>query len=744
MYEAFYKLTTKPFRLSPDPQFFYPSAGHKRALSYLLYGLNQAEGFVVITGSPGTGKTTLAHKLLSQIDAQSVMVAHLASTQIEAEDLLRLVAASFKLRSEHVSKAALLKDIESFLLARARERKRCLLVVDEAQNLPARSIEELRMLSNFQVGNKALMQVFLLGQEQFRTMLDSSEFEQLRQRVIADYHLHALDAEETRRYIEARLQHAGWQNDPQFDAGAYTQIFQYTGGLPRRINMFCDRLLLFGYLEGLHALTQTTVSAVIAELHNEILPRNGNVVFTPADRAADPVAATEPHAPMPAAVRISSPPADNPAPPAIPTLAARAVTDRAAASQSVTAAPAMPPSTAKPVDAVPAKTGRLHAARSAPAAPMHDISDASIADFLLTPSPRTPSTAANIDGLDLNTLNEQPHRLSRSAPSLAGTESRWLLMLSAGCVVLALLAFWLYPSMRDSLRRMQPAETGSQAVLSGPVEHSTELAQQITDPSENILTENRILAAPPVTPDNAPAVGSTEESLHESTEAAVITPAQEKTDSVENKPATITVTSSKPVSRSAGHTAKSIKPESKIPLKTKSDAGTVTRQDPVSTPPASEAKLVTAEPLDKAGPSATMVSELPAIAQTDTRAQINPISQRELALLLMKFTRYYEEGNLPMFLSLFDEQVRTEDSNSIEAIRNDYSDLFRKSNLRQILFGDLHWENAGRLAQGSGPFEVRISTMEGEPARSLKGDITFHLEKKDGRIVIIALYHTPH
>lgn len=747
MYEAFYKLTTKPFRLSPDPQFFYPSAGHKRALSYLLYGLNQAEGFVVITGSPGTGKTTLAHKLLSQIDAQSVMVAHLASTQIEAEDLLRLVAASFKLRSEHVSKAALLKDIESFLLARARERKRCLLVVDEAQNLPARSIEELRMLSNFQVGNKALMQVFLLGQEQFRTMLDSSEFEQLRQRVIADYHLHALDAEETRRYIEARLQHAGWQNDPQFDAGAYTQIFQYTGGLPRRINMFCDRLLLFGYLEGLHALTQATVSTVIAELHNEILPRNGNVVFTPADRAADPVAAMEPPAPAPATVRISSPPVDNPAPTAIAALAARTVTDRAAASQPVTAAPAVPSRTptAKPVDAVPTKTARLHAARSAPAAPVHDISDASIADFLLTPSPRTSSTAANIEGLDLNTLNEPPHRLSRSAPSLAGTESRWLLMLSSGCVVLALLAFWLYPSMRDSLRRMQPAETGSPAVLSGPVEHSTELAQQITDPSENILTENRILAASPsVTPDNAPTAGSAEESLHESNEAAVIIPTLEKTDSVENKPATITVTS-KPVSRSAGYIPKPTKPEYKTPLKTKSDARTVARQDSVSTPPASEAKPVTAEPSgNEAGASATMVSELPAIAQIDTKAPISPISQRELALLLMKFTRYYEEGNLPMFLSLFDEQVRTEDSSSIEAIRNDYSDLFRKSNVRQILFGDLHWENAGRLAQGSGPFEVRISTTEGEPARSLKGDITFHLEKKDGRIVIIALYHTPH
>ena len=735
MYEAFYKLSTKPFRLSPDPQFFYPSAGHKRALSYLLYGLNQAEGFVVITGAPGTGKTTLAHKLLSQIDTQSVVVAHLASTQIEAEDLLRLVAASFKLRSEHVSKAALLKDIESFLLARAREHKRCLLVVDEAQNLPSRSIEELRMLSNFQVGNKALMQVFLLGQQQFRGMLDSPEFEQLRQRVIADYHLQSLDAEESRRYIEARLQHAGWQNDPQFDAGAHARIFEYTGGLPRRINMFCDRLLLFGYLEGLHTLTEATVSSVIAELHNEILPRSSNVVFTPAERPVERVAAIEPRAPALAAVRTPAPP-DIPQSPAVVTHAARPATHSTIAPQPATAPILVSQRPAKPAEPGLAKTARVPAALSvSTVTPVRDVPDSSMADFLLTPSPRKASAAGVTNERGLNTLDEPPRRLSSSAPSLAGTESRWLLMIISACVVLAVLAFWFFPSIHDAFQRMQPSESGSRAPhASDPAKLSTGLAQQITDPSENILTENRILVSPSsAVADHTIAAGSADESPRESNQSTVI-PAPE------NKPAAVVVAGNPPARQASEPAANTAPQEQRSQVKTK----------PGVIPNQRVAALTPTAPVAKPAATAVLQGEPPPPGPTlaptaplDTDASINAISQRELALLVVKFTRYYEEGNLPLFLSLFDAQVRTEDSNTIEVIGTEYSDLFKKTNQRQILLGEIHWENTGRLAQGTGPFEVRISAAEGEPARSLKGDITFHLEKKDGRIVIIALYHTP-
>jgi len=270
VYQSYYNLTGKPFRLSPDPEFFFPSRGHKRALAYLRYGLNQNEGFVVITGAPGTGKTTLAQILLKEMGEKNVVVAHLTTTQLDADDMLRMVAASFGLRYENLDKAALLKTIESFLLGRSREQKRALLVIDEAQNLPARSLEELRMLSNLQVGDKALLQTFLLGQAQFRQMLDHPDLEQLRQRVIANYHLSPLAADEGQRYIESRLKLVDWDNDPHFAELAFELIHEYTEGVPRRINMLCDRILLFGCMEEKHEVTSELVKLVIQELEQEI------------------------------------------------------------------------------------------------------------------------------------------------------------------------------------------------------------------------------------------------------------------------------------------------------------------------------------------------------------------------------------------------------------------------------------------------------------------------------------------
>ncbi len=269
MYESFYKLSGKPFQLSPDPRFFFASRGHKRAMSYLRYGLSQGEGFIVITGGVGTGKTTLVRALFEDLAKENIVAAQLVTTHLEPEDTLRMVAASFGLAHEGAPKAAVMKNLEIFLLARAREGKRILLVVDEAQNLPQESLEELRMLANFQVAGRALLQSFLLGQEEFRDTLQADGLEQVRQRVIAAYHLEPLGLEEMKQYIEHRLSHVGWQHDPKFDEAAYQKIFEFTQGVPRKINTFCDRLLLFGYLEELHELGAAQVCEVGGELQEE-------------------------------------------------------------------------------------------------------------------------------------------------------------------------------------------------------------------------------------------------------------------------------------------------------------------------------------------------------------------------------------------------------------------------------------------------------------------------------------------
>jgi putative secretion ATPase (PEP-CTERM system associated) len=270
MYEAFYGLTGKPFQLNPDPSFYYGSRGHKRAFAYLEYGLYQSEGFIVITGEIGAGKTTIVRSLLEQLDPAKVVAVQLVSTQLDADDLLRAVGTAFGLPVRSVDKAILLASLEAFLCQLAVDKKRALLVVDEAQNLSPRAIEELRMLSNFQLGDQALLQSFLVGQPELRTMMQSTQAQQLRQRVIASYHLGPLDRTETQAYVEHRLRHVGWHDDPAFDPGCFDLIHEFTGGIPRRINTLCNRVLLATYLGERHTVSAADVETIAHEIREEL------------------------------------------------------------------------------------------------------------------------------------------------------------------------------------------------------------------------------------------------------------------------------------------------------------------------------------------------------------------------------------------------------------------------------------------------------------------------------------------
>jgi putative secretion ATPase (PEP-CTERM system associated) len=271
MYEKFYKFTAKPFALNPDPNFYYDSKEHSRVLAYLRYGINQGEGFIVVSGDVGAGKTTLIAALLDEISAKdNIIAAQLVTTQLEPTDLLRMVANAFSLPSAKLSKSELLNTIEKFLRKQSDAGKRVLLIVDEAQNLELHSLEELRMLSNFQVGTKSLLQSFMLGQAEFRDTLRRPDLEQFRQRVIASYHLGPMDKNETKKYIEHRLKVAGWRNDPQFSEDAYSMIYDYSDGIPRRVNTLCDRLLLLAAMEEIHDIDENIVAQLVEELDEEI------------------------------------------------------------------------------------------------------------------------------------------------------------------------------------------------------------------------------------------------------------------------------------------------------------------------------------------------------------------------------------------------------------------------------------------------------------------------------------------
>jgi len=270
MYEEFYRLNGKPFRLTPDQRFFFDSRVHHRAMAYLRYGLKQGEGFIVITGGIGTGKTMLVRALLSELENRNVMAAELVTTQVEPEDMLRMVCASFGLAHEGMNKATMLHNLEVIARTSFAEGKHILLIVDEAQNLPARSIEELRMLANFQVEGRSLFQSFLLGQDELHHILEGQSMEQLRQRIIASYHLEPLSEEETKNYIEYRLKLVGWNGDPSLEHGLVAGIYAFASGVPRRINALCDRLLLYGCIEEKHALGPDDLEVVQTEMMQEL------------------------------------------------------------------------------------------------------------------------------------------------------------------------------------------------------------------------------------------------------------------------------------------------------------------------------------------------------------------------------------------------------------------------------------------------------------------------------------------
>jgi general secretion pathway protein A len=270
MYSDHYGFSERPFQLTPDPRFWFESQTHRKAMAYLGYGLAQGEGFIVITGDIGAGKTTLVGHLLETIDRARFTAINIVSTQVEGDDMLRLVAQGLGLTIDGAAKAQLLDRVERTLDDQARLGKHVLIIVDEAQNLPTSALEELRMLSNYQVGNRSLVQIFLLGQPEFRDRLRGApELEQLRQRVIATHHLDPMSEEEIGPYILHRLNQVGYAGVPAFSPAAFEALYNASNGVPRILNTLMARVLLNGALENLLTIDEETVAGVVEDAHAE-------------------------------------------------------------------------------------------------------------------------------------------------------------------------------------------------------------------------------------------------------------------------------------------------------------------------------------------------------------------------------------------------------------------------------------------------------------------------------------------
>ncbi|MEE4451092.1 XrtA/PEP-CTERM system-associated ATPase [Novosphingobium resinovorum] len=270
MFDDFYGLDARPFQLTPDPAFYFESSTHRKALSYLGYGLAQGEGFVVITGEVGAGKSTLVAYLMATIDPARMTAANVVTSALDGEEIVHVVAQSFGLPVQGHDKASALGTLEAFFHEEARAGRRCLLIVDEAQNLSVSALEELRMLSNFQLGSHPLLQTLLLGQPEFReTLLESNQLEQLRQRVIATHHLGPMHVREVQAYVEHRLGCVGWKGNPAFEPAIFPAIHEATGGIPRRINQIINRLLLLGAVDRREHLDTAMLEQVLDEMNDD-------------------------------------------------------------------------------------------------------------------------------------------------------------------------------------------------------------------------------------------------------------------------------------------------------------------------------------------------------------------------------------------------------------------------------------------------------------------------------------------
>lgn len=266
MHGTFYGLREHPFQMTPNARLFFPSSVHRRAHAHLVYGLSQREGFVVVTGEVGAGKTTLIERLCNELDPAGFAIARITTTLVSGDDVLRMVAHAFGAEPEG-NKAAVLRGITHALRISSR---RHLLIIDEAQGLPPAALEELRMLSNVTQPGQQPLQTILMGQPQLRRMLVSPDLDQLRQRVIASYHLTGLTREETHDYVMHRLRAVGWQGRPGWEPEALNVVFRHSDGIPRRINRLCARVLLSAALEEAETITASMAEMTARELEDDL------------------------------------------------------------------------------------------------------------------------------------------------------------------------------------------------------------------------------------------------------------------------------------------------------------------------------------------------------------------------------------------------------------------------------------------------------------------------------------------
>ncbi len=279
MYTEFFGLSAKPFELLPNPKFLYLSKGHRKALSYLQYGVQEHAGFTLLTGEVGSGKTTLLRDIINRISSDTTL-AMIFNTRVDAQQLIGMINEDFGLLSAGKDKVQLLRDLNDFLLAECTAGRQPIIIIDEAQNLSTDALEEIRLLSNLEADNFKLMQIILVGQPELKQIISKPSLRQLRQRISISCHLNPLNREETEEYIFHRLATVGNRDCVAFLDGVFDMIYRFSGGIPRLINLLCDFLMLSAFVEETREIDVELVKDAVTELSFEELQPSALSVAT--------------------------------------------------------------------------------------------------------------------------------------------------------------------------------------------------------------------------------------------------------------------------------------------------------------------------------------------------------------------------------------------------------------------------------------------------------------------------------
>ncbi|KAF0190818.1 MAG: secretion ATPase [Gammaproteobacteria bacterium] len=767
MYEHFYGLHTNPFRLTPDPQFFFASGTHNGALAYLRYGMLQCEGFIVVTGESGAGKTELSRMLLSELQQTDVIVGELAIASLEPEEMLYAISDAFGL-TRCGDKASALKNLRQFMLARVRDGQRVILLIDEAQNLPSESIEELRMLSNLQFGARALFQCILLGTIELRNKCDGASVDLLKERVIAAYQLSPLLPSEVTEYIEHRLRRAGWEGNPRFTDAAYMAVNQYSGGNPRRINLICQRLLLCSSLEKSHVITDEIIARVIQELYEEIGGLNETfgstteVVMPLRTLSASGTGDTGPARSCVAPVAANANIARTPAPEVMrrnPVVRNGPVFGGAAAD---TLAAALPPVAVSGIT-VPQGLQRTPTSRGNIAA------GAALVTLLLT------AVSAPDNTLSANALKGQRPvgsdifigilpAVAKDTAAARNWQSGARTSTGGSPVEIARPdpPQWVQPvqSFPDIVAGLNVANppTQTKSFPSADVRGDHDIIGVLrADHSSAMLDGRERNERTGGIPNNAPVA-----TRRDNDGARRHWQTDEDNNSVSDADVAASDPSEKPASPSAdasGAAAAAVAAKivpaklagTQVPRaaelqRSAAGAGLAARH-PVPGPGLARrdesSATVTGQAIEMRESAAAAPADVAvASAETVPVPVTDDIPRVELDKLVSRFTSAYQQGNLASLSGLLADDVKTNDSTGRNGVTDEYRKLFDVTEARNMVVTGVRWSEAGDTSRGEGEFTVTVRAKGRRAVQAYLGRIRLEVERRNDNIVISELRHT--